>query len=267
VAIECPFAWFPLRSCPRLGYSTRVMSPAQKEADRPPGEAVIRLESLTKVYPEGNDVHVVLQDVSAEILDGEIVALLGRSGSGKSTLLNLVSGIDEPTSGRVLVGGTPIHSLSEEERTVFRRSNIGFVFQFFNLIPTLTVLENVLLPLELNGRSGAGGRRRAVSLLQTVGLGDRLNSAPDKLSGGEQQRVSVARALVNDPALLLADEPTGNLDAETGAQVLSLIEDLTRRGGKTLVLATHSQDVKKIADRVWHIRRTRIEEAPAGTAP
>jgi putative ABC transport system ATP-binding protein len=221
---------------------------------------MIRLQGLTKIYPEGNSQHMVLQDVDGEIAQGEIVAVLGRSGSGKSTLLNLISGIDVPTSGQILVNSTPIHSLSEEDRTLFRRRNMGFVFQFFNLIPTLTVAENVLLPLELAGRVGREEQTRARDLLEMVELEDRANSYPDRLSGGEQQRVAVTRALIHEPLLVLADEPTGNLDADTGAQVLRLLEDLTRRAGKTLVVGTHSREVVAIADRVWTIRKARVEE-------
>lgn len=223
---------------------------------------MIRLRGLTKIYPEGNSQHVVLRDVHGQIAEGETVALLGRSGSGKSTLLNLISGIDLPTSGEVMVNSTPIHSLSEEERTLFRRRNMGFIFQFFNLIPTLTVAENVLLPLELSGRVGKEERKRAKDILEKVELAHRSGSYPDRLSGGEQQRIAVARALIHNPLLVLADEPTGNLDADTGAQVLRLLEDLTRRAGKTLVVGTHSREVVAMADRVWAVGQAQIEEIP-----
>jgi putative ABC transport system ATP-binding protein len=179
---------------------------------------------------------------------------MGRSGAGKSTLLNLVSGIDLPTSGQIVVDGTDLTGLSETERTLFRRTNIGFVFQSFNLISTLTVIENVLLPLELAGASLEGARQQAQEVLAHVGLGDRFDSFPDRLSGGEQQRVAVARALAHDPLFVLADEPTGNLDYETGQQVLALLDDLVRETGTTLLVATHDREALDRADRVLHLR-------------
>lgn len=215
---------------------------------------LVRLRGLTKSYPEGDRERVVLRDLSADFGRGEFVALVGRSGSGKSTLLNLVSGIDLPTAGTVTVGETNLTRLTERERTLFRRARVGFVFQFFNLIPTLTVEENLLLPLELQGRIGAEERRRAGELLAAVGLADRPESYPDRLSGGEQQRLAVARALVHRPQILLADEPTGNLDAETGSRVLELLTSLVREAGATLLLVTHSPEVAAMADRVLTLR-------------
>jgi putative ABC transport system ATP-binding protein len=190
---------------------------------------------------------------------------MGPSGSGKSTLLNLISGIDTPTRGEVLIDSTSLTSLSEKERTLFRRRNIGFVFQFFNLIPTLTVQENLLLPMELIGQNGKGAKGRAAELLEAVGLGDRGRSYPDRLSGGEQQRVAIARALAHDPPLVLADEPTGNLDAETGQQVMKLLHRLVRQSGKTMIIVTHSNDVVRLADRVFAIREGRLVERPLVT--
>jgi putative ABC transport system ATP-binding protein len=188
--------------------------------------------------------------------------LVGKSGSGKSTLLNLVSGIDTPDTGEVIVAGQTITRLSERERTLFRRQKIGFIFQFFNLVATLTVLENLLLPLELNGRTAARDRRHALDLLDRVGLADRQSTFPDRLSGGEQQRIAVARALVHDPVLVLADEPTGNLDTETGRIVLDLIDTLTRQAGKNLLMVTHSPEVIGLADRVFRIAEgALVEEA------
>jgi putative ABC transport system ATP-binding protein len=194
-------------------------------------EDFIVFENLTKTYLEGEKSRIVLRDASARIACGENVAILGKSGSGKSTLLNLISGIDLADSGTICVNGAEMTAMNERERTLFRRQKIGFVFQFFNLISTLTVLENVALPGELNGLSGRQARRRAQELLEAVGLPDRLDTFPDRLSGGEQQRVAIARALMNDPLLLLADEPTGNLDEETGVQVLRLLDRLTRQEG------------------------------------
>jgi putative ABC transport system ATP-binding protein len=216
---------------------------------------LVRLERVSKDYSEGGELRHVLKDAELSVNEGEMVAIRGRSGSGKSTVLNLVAGIDQPTSGEVVVGGASLGRLSARERTLFRRDHVGFVFQFFNLIPTLGVLENVLLPAELAGQDG---RRRALELLERVGLADRASSFPDRLSGGEQQRVAIARALVRGPRLVLADEPTGNLDDATGVAVLDLLESVTRGAGKTLLLATHSGDVAARADRVVSIENGKL---------
>jgi putative ABC transport system ATP-binding protein len=192
---------------------------------------------------------------------GEFVALVGASGSGKSTLLNLLSGIDGADSGAIWVDGRNLIALNEAERTLFRRQHIGFVFQFFNLLPTLTVIENAALPLELAGASAKDAARKAQELLALVGLGERADSYPDVLSGGEQQRVALARALVHDPILVLADEPTGNLDEDTGAQVMDLLEQLTRQAGRNLVMATHNLDNARRADRVMHVREGKLVES------
>lgn len=222
--------------------------------------ALVRLDRVSKAYAEAGRKRTVLHEVSMEFARGELVVLLGKSGSGKSTLLNLVSGIDLPTGGEVWVEGRPLTRLSERERTLFRRRSVGFVFQFFNLVPTLSVLENVLLPLELNGIAGAAAHRAAEAMLANVGLADRGGSYPDRLSGGEQQRIAIARALVHDPALVLADEPTGNLDAETGRQVLDLLDRLTRQAGKTMIMVTHSPEVVGVADRVLRVREGHLVE-------
>jgi len=221
---------------------------------------LVELRALTKTYPEGEGERVVFRALSAGIRRGETVALLGRSGSGKSTLLNLIAGIDLPTAGEVFLDGTNLTGLSEQGRTLFRRRRIGLVFQSFNLIPTLTVMENLLLPLELNGRTGRSARAAAEGLLGEVGLADRAGAYPDRLSGGEQQRVAVARAVVHEPVLLLADEPTGSLDAETGARVLALLVELARTGGRTMVVVTHSDAVARAADRVFALRDGRLVE-------
>ncbi len=223
----------------------------------------IRLIALSKAYQEGDRRRVVLEDASAEFARGEFVALLGRSGSGKSTLLNLVSGIDRPDAGRIWMGGQELTALSERERTLFRRRNIGFIFQFFNLIPTLSVLENVTLPLELGGSSSKEARCAAEPLLAAVGLLDRAATFPDKLSGGEQQRVAIARALIHDPLLVLADEPTGNLDEGTGGSVLALLDRLTRQAGKNLLMVTHSPESAARADRVFHLLAGKLVYDPA----
>src|SRR5262245_40057063 len=195
---------------------------------------VVRLERGGKEYGEGGKPRVVLRDAAAELAAGEMVAVQGRSGSGKSTLLNLVAGLDRASAGEVFVDGTALGPLSPTARTVFRRDHLGLVFQFFNLIPTLTALENVRLPAELAGRDTRAAEARARELLAEVGLADRALDFPDRLSGGEQQRVAVARALVASPKLVLADEPTGNLDDATGRTVMDLLERLTRGAGRTL---------------------------------
>ncbi len=227
---------------------------------QPNTQALIDIRNVGKSFIEGGHKRIVLHQASTQIQRGESVALLGRSGSGKSTLLNILSGIDAPTTGVITIDGVALHSLNERDRTLFRRRNIGFVFQFFNLIPTLSVEENVLLPVELNGTVTAAKRDAARELLRRVGLGDRGAAFPDKLSGGEQQRVAIARALAHDPALVLADEPTGNLDAATGEQVLQLLDDMTRQAGKTLIMVTHSTAIAARADRILHLEDGRLVE-------
>jgi putative ABC transport system ATP-binding protein len=222
----------------------------------------LELRNLGKTYREGEAERVVLRDVSLTIARGEIVVVVGRSGSGKSTLLNLIAGIDRPTAGSVTVNGTDLTALGEQARTEFRRRHIGFVFQFFNLIPLLTVEENLLLPLDLNGRADEKGVLRARALLERVGLGGRGESYPERLSGGEQQRVAVARALIHEPDIVLADEPTGNLDADTAADVVGLLDSLAREAGRTVVMATHSREVIGVADRILTVQRGGLVERP-----
>ena len=219
-----------------------------------PDTAFLRFDDLSKSYQEGERTRVVLQNAHAEFARGEFVAILGRSGSGKSTLLNLISGIDRIDAGRIWLDGQDLTALDDRQRTLFRRRNVGFIFQFFNLIPTLTVLENVTLPLELNSVAQRNARGRAEPLLDAVGLLDRVATFPDRLSGGEQQRVAIARALVHDPLLVLADEPTGNLDEETGQQILALLDRLTRQAGKNLIMVTHSVEAAGYADRMLHLK-------------
>ena len=222
----------------------------------------VELRQLSKTYREGEAERVVLRDVSLTLAAGEIVVLVGRSGSGKSTLLNLIAGIDRPTAGSVAVNGTDLTALDEQARTRFRRRHIGFVFQFFNLIPILTVEENLLLPLDLNGRADDKGVARARALLERVGLAGRGDSFPERLSGGEQQRVAIARALIHEPDVILADEPTGNLDADTAANVLDLLDKLAREAGRTVLMATHSREVIGVADRIFTIERGALVERP-----
>ncbi len=216
-------------------------------------DTIIELHGLTKTFQEGSKQRTVFANLDNRIQRGEFIVMLGSSGSGKSTLLNLISGIEEPTSGHVTIDEVNITALSDRDRTLFRRDNIGIIFQFFNLIPTLTVLENVTLPLELAGAKLNDVESIGRSLLAAVGLADRTESFTDKLSGGEQQRVAIARALAHDPPLLLADEPTGNLDEQTGELVLNLLLELTREKGKTLLMATHSPEIVPHADRVFRM--------------
>ena len=227
--------------------------------------AIVEIRALRKTYHEGDRSLPVLEGVSLDIAAGEFLAVLGASGSGKSTLLNLLSGIDSPDSGHILIEGRDITPFNDRQLTLFRRDNIGIVFQFFNLIPTLTVRENITLPQELSGLGRQAAAARADVLLEQVGLGDRAETFPDKLSGGEQQRVAIARALLHEPQILLADEPTGNLDEDTGRAVIQLLLRLTREAGKTLVMATHSIEIARQADRVCRIHdgQLQVEGPPA----
>lgn len=218
----------------------------------------IRLSHLSRSFQEGEQRHVVLQDLSADFAAGETVALRGRSGSGKSTLLNLISGIDAPDSGQIEIAGRDITAMSERDRTLFRRVHIGFVYQAFNLVPTLTVADNIRLVLELNKFAEVAASQRIAELLTAVGLADRSGSYPDVLSGGEQQRVAIARALAHRPRIILADEPTGNLDDATADDVLTLLDDLVRREGGTMIVATHSAKVAAFCDRVLELRNGRL---------
>ncbi|MCC6202300.1 MAG: ABC transporter ATP-binding protein [Gammaproteobacteria bacterium] len=224
--------------------------------------AAIALHRVSKSYRNGAVAPPVLRQLDLEIATGTFAVLFGRSGSGKSTLLNIIAGIDPPDAGTVRIAGTDLGTLREPALTLFRRRHIGFIFQSFNLLPTLTVAENVLLPLQLNGvvRGGADplGARRIAALLERLGLADRHAAFPEELSGGERQRVAIARALVHQPDVVLADEPTGNLDLETGRQVITLLDDLVRDAGVTLVMATHSHEVIGRADRELQIRDGRI---------
>jgi putative ABC transport system ATP-binding protein len=224
---------------------------------------LIVIRQLCRSFNEGAGAHRVLDGVDASIHAGEVVAIVGRSGSGKSTLLNIVSGIDRADSGEVAIGGRIITSLQEPERTLFRRAHLGFVYQFFNLIPSLDVEENVRLALELNGIRGAAARRRSADILGEVGLGERLHSAVDRLSGGEQQRVALARALVHEPTVLLADEPTGNLDEETASQVLRLLLSASRSRGTTLIIVTHDAWLARSADRILELHEGKLETTSA----
>lgn len=219
---------------------------------------MVELKKVSKKFSEGNTKHIVLNNFDLKIETGEIIILLGKSGSGKSTLLNIISGIDIPDEGSVTIGGTDITKLSEKERTLVRRNSIGFIFQFFNLIPTLTVGENLQLPLELTNSENQ--KEKIKNILSEVGLLERVNTYPDKLSGGEQQRIAVARALIHNPDIILADEPTGNLDYDTGLQIVDLLDRVVKKKGKTMIMVTHSKDVMGLADRVYSLREGRLAE-------
>ncbi len=217
-------------------------------------QPIVQLKNLTKLYTEGKDSRTILRNVNATFQTGEFILLLGHSGSGKSTLLNLISGIDQPDSGEVLLNNVAINRLTERQRTLFRREHIGFIFQFFNLIPTLTVFENVTLAMQLNGGITPAREKQVQALIDRVGLSHRQGAFPDRLSGGEQQRVAILRAVAHNPTLLLADEPTGNLDEETGRTVLQLLLELTRQANKTLIMATHNPEIVPLADKVYRIK-------------
>lgn len=223
----------------------------------------LRLQNVSHGYREGASWRDVLTGVDLSVAEGEQMALVGQSGSGKSTLLHLMGGLDSPRSGRILFNGVDLADLAEPRRTLWRRQNVGFIYQFFNLIPTLTVIENVLLPLELNGTSESTAHPEGLNLLEEVGLSDRADAYPDRLSGGEQQRVAIVRALIHQPPLVLADEPTGNLDAQTGDQVLDLLDRLVRSKGHTLILVTHSAEVARRADRVVRLVGGKLATDPS----
>ncbi len=220
---------------------------------------VLEAKGLKKVYGEAEARVEALRGVDLQVMAGEMVVIMGPSGSGKSTLLALLGGVDVPTEGSVWLEGVDLATLSDDQRTLLRRRRIGFVFQSFNLLPILTAVENVALPLELDGLNSAEARRRATEMLKLVGLEDRHHHVPSHLSGGEQQRVAVARALVIQPALLLADEPTGNLDSQSGQKLTALLRRLVDEHHQTIVLVTHDPEVASHADRIIHIRDGRIE--------
>lgn len=233
------------------------MSEATSAGD---AKALLSAHGLSKTYREGDRTLAVLTAVDLEIAPGEQIALIGRSGSGKSTLLNLLGGIDRPDSGEIAIRGTAFSHLDERRRTLFRRRHIGFIYQAFNLIPTLSAVENVALPLELNGTSSEQAEVQSIELLERIGLAQRARAFPDRLSGGEQQRVAIARALIHQPALVLADEPTGNLDVRAGRQVLDILSELFTDSGSGLLIVTHSQEVAERADRILTLDDGHLQE-------
>lgn len=221
---------------------------------------MIRCIDVRKVYRQGDNEITVLEGISLDVPDGQFAVVMGPSGSGKSTLLHLMGGLDRPTAGDVLVGERIISQMADDEVTLFRRTQVGFVFQFFNLLPTLTALENVTLPFILDGGSKAEAEPKAEVLLGKVGLTKRKHHLPEEMSGGEIQRIAIARALAFDPPVLLADEPTGNLDSKTGESVLSLLRQINQEDGCTVVMVTHSKDAAAYGDRTIYLRDGRIEK-------
>jgi putative ABC transport system ATP-binding protein len=230
-------------------------------------ETLVVLEDVVKSYEMGEVTVTALNHTDLTLKRGEFVAILGPSGSGKTTLLNLLGGIDSPTEGRILIDGEDISTYDQRRLTLFRRRKVGFVFQFFNLIPTLSARENVEFALELARRDGSRLDLEAQALLERVGLADRADHFPYQLSGGEQQRVAVARALAKDPVMILGDEPTGNLDYRTGKLVIAALREVNRIGGKTVVIVTHNTPLAAVADRVLHLRDGHVAEIVVNKDP
>jgi putative ABC transport system ATP-binding protein len=223
-------------------------------------QTAVELRHVSKTYQMGKTTVHALNDVSLRIPAGQFVAVMGASGSGKSTLLHLVAGLTSPTSGEINLFGESIGKFNDDQLTLFRRRSLGLIFQSFNLLPTMTAVENVSLPLLIDGKKKHEVYNRAVELLETVGLGTRLNHRPDELSGGQQQRVAIARALMNEAPLLLADEPTGNLDSKTGEEILHLLRELVVEHGRTIVMVTHDPRAAAYADRVITLSDGKITE-------
>jgi putative ABC transport system ATP-binding protein len=227
----------------------------------------VAIDNVRKIYHRDAEEIVVLDGVTLAVGDGEFVALMGPSGSGKTTLLNLIAGIDRPTSGRVMVAGTEVSALSESELARWRSRNIGFIFQFYNLIPVLTALENVELPLLLTALSRSERRERALTALRVVGLADRAKHYPRQLSGGQEQRVAIARAIVTDPAVLVADEPTGDLDAHSAEEILDLMQTLNQDFGKTIVMVTHDPRAARRAQVEHHLQKGVLDDLRPAAGP
>lgn len=213
--------------------------------------SILQTENLTKIYGDGENAVHALRGINLAVEKGEFTAIVGTSGSGKSTLLHMLGGLDRPTTGKVMVDGKDIFSLSKERLTIFRRRKIGFVFQSYNLVPVLNLYENIVLPLELDGKKI--DREYIDQIAETLGLKDRLEALPNQLSGGQQQRVAIARALAGTPSIILADEPTGNLDSKTSQDVLSLLKVTSEKFGQTIVMITHNEEIAQMADRIIHI--------------
>ncbi len=219
---------------------------------------IVTAENLCKTYGFGENEVKALDHVSIAIEDGEFVSIIGTSGSGKSTMLNMLGGLDRPTSGEVIVSGKQLFQMSDEELTIFRRRNIGFVFQNYNLVPILNVYENIVLPIELDGSEI--DKQYVDTIIETLGLKKKLKSMPNQLSGGQQQRVAIARALSSKPSIILADEPTGNLDSKTGMEVISLLKITSQEFNQTIVMITHNEEIALMADRMIRIEDGKIDE-------
>lgn len=220
--------------------------------------SILAAKNLCKTYGQGDNSVNALNKVSVNIEDGEFVAIIGTSGSGKSTLLNMLGGLDRPTSGEVFVSGKNIFKMNDDELTIFRRRNIGFVFQNYNLVPILNVYENIVLPIELDGSHT--DKKYVDTIINTLGLEDKIMSMPNQLSGGQQQRVAIARALSSKPAIILADEPTGNLDSKTSMDVISLLKITSRQFAQTIVMITHNEEIALMADRMIRIEDGKVEQ-------
>jgi putative ABC transport system ATP-binding protein len=239
--------------------------PAQ--AQPPTGKAQVEFQQVTKTYQMGEVQVHALRGLDLTVRQGEFLVIVGPSGSGKTTTLNLIGGLDSPSSGRLVVAGQDIAGYDEKALTAYRRDQIGFIFQFFNLLPTLTAAENVEFALELVEKDGHEVHRRALDLLDRVGLAERADHFPSQLSGGEQQRVAIARALAKDPLILLADEPTGNLDFRMGQRVLRVMQDLNRQEGRTVILVTHNTAIGKMGHRVVHLHDGQVAEIVVNERP
>ena len=217
---------------------------------------ILKVEHLVKQYGKGDNAVLAVNDISFSVEQGEFVAIVGSSGSGKSTLLHLLGGVDRPTSGKVYIQGEDIYSLNSDKIAIFRRRQVGLIYQFYNLIPILNVKENITLPCELDGRTP--DKKELCDLINTLGLKDRVSHLPNQLSGGQQQRVSIGRALINDPAILLADEPTGNLDSRSSDEIVELLKLSNQKYNQTIVMITHNLEIAKIADRILRIEDGRL---------
>lgn len=217
-------------------------------------KTAIEAVNIRKEFNVGGTANRVLKDLSLEVMQGEFVSIMGQSGSGKSTLLYILGGLDQPTNGKVLMNGTDISHFNDEKMSMIRRRNIGFVFQFYNLIPNLNVEENIMLPLLLDGKKMKAYKEQLDQILEVVGLEDRRKHTPRELSGGQQQRVAIARALIANPEILFADEPTGNLDSKTGAEIMGLLKDINRKIGQTIIMVTHSREAAGCSDRIIKVQ-------------
>ncbi|SHH37108.1 putative ABC transport system ATP-binding protein [Clostridium collagenovorans DSM 3089] len=217
---------------------------------------ILKTENLVKIYGEGENTVRALDNVSIEVNEGEFVAIIGTSGSGKSTLLNMIGGLDKPTSGDTIISGKKISNMKDEEITVFRRRNIGFIFQSFNLVPILNVYENIVLPIELDGTKI--DENYVDSVIDTLGLSSKVTNMPNNLSGGQQQRVAIARALATKPSIILADEPTGNLDSKTSMDVIGLLKTTSKKFNQTMIMITHNEEIAQMADKIIRIEDGKV---------